>query len=494
MKKQMEQLDKYDNLYERLSAYARTDVYPFHMPGHKRADLNFANPYQIDLTEIDGFDHLHFAEDILLKAQKKLENLYHSRKSYYLINGSTCGILSAIGALTRPQDYVVIARNCHKSVYNAVKLFQLKAEYVYPKIMNCGIQGNIDAEQIEHILKKQKNIKVVVITSPTYDGIVSDIRKIADITHKYHAYLIVDEAHGAHFSLSQYFPESAVRQDADIVIHSLHKTLPAFTQTAALHVAGDRITEKQYDQLEEMLRIFQSSSPSYLLMAGIDRCVDMIERSGTQLFEKYQKNLIRFYKACEKLIHLHVLTEKDYEAYAIPAADHGKILICTNRSSLDGIQLYHLLADSYHLQMELYSAHYVLAMTSIMDTQEGFDRLFWALLEIDRQLDDDENQMPQTEHFPEKVYAVREKVMEISDIVLYNVEETDLQLCIGKICAEYVYLYPPGIPMIVPGERITADFIQTLDECRQMGMHLAGMKDRNCRKIVTVACESKDRL
>ncbi|MDE6969558.1 MAG: aminotransferase class I/II-fold pyridoxal phosphate-dependent enzyme [Eubacterium sp.] len=495
MKKQMNQLDEYDNLYERLSAYARTDVYPFHMPGHKRADLNFTNPYKIDLTEIDGFDNLHFAEDILLKAQKKLEKIYHSRKSYYLINGSTCGILSAIGTLTKPEDHVLIARNCHKSVYNAVKLFHLKADYVYPKIMNCGIQGNIEPEQLEQILEKQKNIRLVVITSPTYDGIVSDIRKIADITHKYHAYLIVDEAHGAHFSLSEYFPESAVSQNADLVIHSLHKTLPGFTQTAALHVTSNRIDEKQYEQLEEMLRIFQSSSPSYLLMAGIDRCVDMIERSGSQLFEKYQKNLIRYYKACEKLIHLHVLTEKDYEEYQIPAADHGKILIRTDSTSLDGRQLYHLLADSYHLQMEMYSARYVLAMTSIMDTQEGFDRLFWALLEIDRQLDeDDQEQTAQTEHFLEKVYGVREKVLEISDIVHYNIEETDLHCCAGKICAEYIYLYPPGIPMIVPGEKLTDEFVKTLEKCCQMRLQLAGMKDRTCRKILTVACESMDRL
>lgn len=491
-----EQILQYKDLYERLAAYAKMDYYPFHMPGHKRSDLNFVNPYKIDVTEIDGFDNLHHAEEILLNSQKRLEKIYHSKKSYYLINGSTCGLLSAIGALVKANDQILVARNCHKSVYNAVNLFKLNAEYVYPEIMRCGIQGKINPEQMEDILKKYQDIKLVVITSPTYDGIVSDIRTIADIVHKYHAHLIIDEAHGAHFSLSSYFPESAIIQGADLVVHSLHKTLPSFTQTAALHVASDSI---DCTKLEEMLGIFESSSPSYLLMAGIDRCIGMIERSGKQLFDNYQEKLTRFYSACEKLKHLHILTEKDYKEYGVQAVDHGKIIIHTDGVCMDGVQLYHLLLNRYHLQMEMYSAEYVMAMTSIMDTQEGFDRLFWALLEIDRELD--EKQCPaedinkyDTEEFLEKAYAIREKVMEISDVAYYNIEETRLDQCTGKICAEYIFLYPPGIPMIVPGEKISDGLIQVLETCRKMGLQVQGTKDRQYRKILTVAYDTDHQL
>lgn len=497
MENQILQFKDYEDLYERLAAYAKADYYPFHMPGHKRADLNFANPYKIDLTEIDGFDNLHHAEEILLDSQERLQKLYHSKKSYYLVNGSTCGILSAIGALAKPGDRVLIARNCHKSVYNAVKIFRLKVDYVYPQIMQCGIQGQISAELIEREFEKYPDMKLAVITSPTYDGIVSDIRKIADIVHKYHAYLIVDEAHGAHFSLSSYFPSSSVSQGADLVIHSLHKTLPSFTQTAALHIATDRVNRIK---LEEMLSIFQSSSPSYLLMAGIDRCIGMIERSGNQLFDKYQEKLIRFYEACENLKHLHVLTEKDYETYYIPAVDHGKIIIQTDGVYKDGVWLYHLLLERYHLQLEMCSAQYVLAMTSIMDTQEGFDRLFWALLEIDRELDEKEKETEnknEIEHltiFLKEAYAAREKVMEISDADHYNIEETVLDGCVGKICAEYIYLYPPGIPMIVPGERISGGLVQVLETCRRIGLHVQGTNDRQYRKILTVAYNIEDQL
>lgn len=496
MEERIFRFQKYGDLYERLAAYAKSDYYPFHMPGHKRSELNFVNPYKIDLTEIDGFDNLHHAEEILLKSQKRLEKIYHSKKSYYLINGSTCGLLSAIGALVKADDRILIARNCHKSVYNAVKLFRLNAEYVHPEIMKYGIQGKINPEQIEDSFKKYQDTKLVVITSPTYDGIVSDIRKIADIVHKYHAYLIIDEAHGAHFSMSSYFPESAIGQGADIVVHSLHKTLPSFTQTAALHVVSDSV---DCTKLEEMLGVFESSSPSYLLMAGIDRCVGMMERSGKHLFDQYQEKLSRFYAACEKLKHLHILTEKDYKEYNVAAIDHGKIIIHTDDVWIDGVKLYDLLLERYHLQMEMYSAQYVLAMTSIMDTQEGFDRLFWALLEIDRELDD--KQYPaenmkayDIEKFSEEVYAVREKVMEISDAADYNIEETRLEQCAGKICAEYIYLYPPGIPMIVPGEKISESLIQVLKTCRQMGLQVQGTKDRQYRKILTVAYDTDDQL
>lgn len=488
-----EQILQYKDLYERLAAYGKSDYYPFHMPGHKRAALNFANPYQIDITEIEAFDSLYYAEDLLRDSQKRLQKIYNSKRSYYLINGSTGGILSAIGASVKTGDEIIIARNCHKSVYNAVKLFQLKTHYIYPQFMECGIQGKIVPEQLEDVLKEHKNIKLVVITSPTYDGIVSDIKKIADIAHRYDATLIVDEAHGAHFSLSSYFPESSVSLGADLVIHSLHKTLPSFTQTAALHVAGDRA---DILGLEEMMSIFQSSSPSYLLMAGIDRCIGIIERSGKQLFDKYEKNLKRFYEIGKNLKHLHVLTEKDYEAYDVPAVDHGKILIRTCHPKVNGVQLYDLLLNKYHLQMEMSSAQYVLAMTSIMDTQEGFDRLFWALLEIDRDLElmcdlvevcDDYRNNNQLGKFLERVYEKREKVMEISDTEHYNIEETLLQSSVGKISAEYIYLYPPGVPMIVPGEKISDHLIEVIGKCRNLGLHLQGFRDRQCQKILTVA-------
>ncbi len=505
---------EYKGLYERLSAYAESDFYPFHMPGHKRAKLPFPNPYQIDITEIDGFDNLHCAEEILLEAQERLKKLYRSRKSFYLVNGSTCGILSAAGALSQPGDQVLIARNCHKSVYNAVKLFGLRAGYIYPEIMKCGIQGQVNADAVRNALRCYPDTKLVVLTSPTYDGIVSDIGSIAKIVHKQDAYLIVDEAHGAHFSLGGPFPESALRLGADIVIQSLHKTLPSFTQTAALHIGTDRVDA---DRVMEMLVVFQTSSPSYLFMAGMEQCVAMLEQSGKQMFDAFDKKLSGFYDACQGLERLHVLDKKDYEAGRVFDADRSKIVISTQGTSMDGKKLYDMLLERYHLQMELYSAQYVLAMTSIMDTQEGFDRLLRALLEIDAQLrkkdemqkaaacwndmQDNENEKNRSnakevsgaEIFLRRMYGKRKKVLEISETRYYNKEEILLQESAGRVCAEYIYLYPPGIPAIVPGEEISLDFIKALDECRRTGLNVLGMKDQQCRRVSVITQIETDR-
>lgn len=497
-------------LDEQLSAYAKSDYYPFHMPGHKRNITDFKNPYKIDITEIEGFDNLHHAQGILLHAQERLSNLYQSKKAYYLVNGSTCGLLSAIGALTNYGDKVLIARNCHKSVYNAVKIFGLRTSYVYPKLLDGGIQGQIIPDDVENVLKREKQITAIIITSPTYEGIVSDIRKIADIAYKYQAYLIIDEAHGAHFSLSSFFPESAVKCGADLVIQSLHKTLPCLTQSAVLHIASERV---DCNRVEEMLGIFQTSSPSYVLMAGMDRCVRLLQHSGKQLFYEFKCKLDHFFENTQNLRYLQVLNKNNFEKYGVFDFDQSKIVISTLRANLEGnlngTLLYRKLLNQYNLQLEMYSSDYVLAMTSIMDAQEGFDRLLQALVEIDDELEfklshesveenvhkkndkfERENKISDMDSFVKKAYAKRKKAMEISDVkkmdILNNQEETLLRDCIGKVCAEYIFLYPPGIPMIVPGEYITQDFIDVLEECKKNGLNVQGIKDHTCNKIMTV--------
>lgn len=224
-------------LFDKLANYGNSGIYPFHMPGHKRQKTVDFNPYKIDITEIEGFDNLHHAEGVLLEAQKKAEKLYGSEESHFLINGSTAGILSAVSACAKKT--VLIARNCHKAVYHAALIRNLDVYYVYPEIQEeFMLNGGINPADVERSLEEHPEIEAVVITSPTYDGIVSDVKRIAEIAHAYGKPLIVDEAHGAHFGFSKYFPENSVHLGADIVIHSLHKTLPSYTQTALIHING----------------------------------------------------------------------------------------------------------------------------------------------------------------------------------------------------------------------------------------------------------------
>ena len=278
-------------LDQKLLRYSQSNCYPFHMPGHKRAPLEFPNPYAIDITEIDGFDNLHYAQGILKDAQNRAAELYGAQETFYLINGSTAGILSAVSAALPRLGTMLMSRNSHRSVYHAAFLRELETVYLLPAATKFGISGSVSPAHVAQALEDLPQISAVFITSPTYDGVVSDIRTIAEIVHAYHLPLIVDEAHGAHFSFSETFPESALDCGADLVIHSLHKTLPSLTQTALLHVNSDRIDKTA---LRRFLSIYQSSSPSYLLMASIEQCMRFLKEEGSTQMSEFTLKLNNF--------------------------------------------------------------------------------------------------------------------------------------------------------------------------------------------------------
>lgn len=324
-------------LDQALEAYGKSDVYPFHMPGHKRNPLPFPEVYGIDITEIDGFDNLHHAEGILKEAQQRAADLYGSAHCYYLVNGSTCGILASICAAVKKRGRILVARNSHKAVYHALFLSELTAEYLYPAVTECGIQGQITPRQVEDALKKDPETSAVVITSPTYEGVISDIEGIAKVAHVHGIPLIVDSAHGAHLGFGGEFPQNAVRLGADAVIESLHKTLPSFTQTALLHLNSDLISKSR---IEKYLGIYETSSPSYILMAGMEVCIRTVKEHGAELFDNYRHELNKFYKNCEDLKRLHVMTGKDLSKEEAFAWDDSKIVIFVRDSSKSGEWLY----------------------------------------------------------------------------------------------------------------------------------------------------------
>ena len=263
------------SLTERLGQYAASDAYPFHMPGHKRRPgaLGGALPEALDITEIDGFDDLHDPEGVLAEAMERAARLYGSKKARFLVNGSTCGILAGIHAAAPRGSTVLVARNCHKSVYHAIELLDLRPVYLAPRLdVRSGVAGSIDPAEVETALAAHPDAKLVVITSPTYEGVMSELPGIALRCRRAGVPLLVDEAHGAHFGLRGGFAASATGC-ADLVVQSLHKTLPSPTQTALLHWNSDLIP---FEAVEHGLDIFETSSPSYPLMAAMHGAV----RSG----------------------------------------------------------------------------------------------------------------------------------------------------------------------------------------------------------------------
>ncbi|MGN0485374.1 MAG: aminotransferase class I/II-fold pyridoxal phosphate-dependent enzyme [Lachnospiraceae bacterium] len=476
-----------DFLDIRLKQYADTDVYPFHMPGHKRQPLPAVNPYTVDITEIEGFDNLHHAQEILEQAQMRAAELYHSKQTFYLVNGSSCGILAALSGAVSFGKKVLFARNSHKAAYHAVFLRHLEPVYLYPPVTDSGVQGAILPSQVEAALEEQPDIQAVFLTSPTYDGMVSDIQSIARIAHAHGIPLIVDEAHGAHFGFHPDFPQSAVQLGADLVIQSVHKTLPSFTQTALLHLNSKLV---QKETVQQYLGIFESSSPSYLLMGGIEQCMRLLKEKKEELFAAYVENLEWFYQSVKDLKHLHVFQKEEArqqkEKGQLYDWDFGKILIFIGDSSKNGEQVYETLLEEFHLQMEMCTGSYVTAITSICDTREGFVRLSDALHQIDAGLTACENQVQQS--FIQELYRPREQVLP-----LYEAQEQSLNRQIsleqaeGEISAEFVYLYPPGIPLVTPGERIDRFLVDGILKCKEMGLKVEGMQDQSGEQICVVS-------
>lgn len=506
--------EKQPGLLERLTEYAGSDAYPFHMPGHKRREIpdgipgGFPDPYGIDITEIDGFDNLHHAEGILKDAMDEAAAIYGADRSWYLVNGSTCGILSAVFAATENGGKLLTARNCHKAVYHAICLNRLEAEYLYPEeITEFGINGGIRAEDVRKALEKDAmrcagnsgdvrgkitKIQAVLITSPTYEGVVSDIRAIADAAHEYRIPLIVDEAHGAHLEFADQchsFPKSALEYGADLVIQSLHKTLPSFTQTAILHVKGKLVDQ---DRVSRYLSMFQTSSPSYLFMAGMEWCIRYMDGDGRNEMVRYEERLEHFMKRMEGLQVLEILDREICGKYRTVAGwDPSKIVVSTMRAEdFHGEELAETLRRKYHLEMEMTAPEYVIAMTSLMDTEEGFERLGTALLEIDGALrhcvePEQQKERCETPEVTESKVLHPVRRMLICEAMNADTERTALQNTVGKVSAEFVYLYPPGIPIIAPGEVFTDAIVEKIVAYKAAGLLVQGPADPDADVILT---------
>lgn len=444
------------SLEERLIEYGDSDYYGFHMPGHKRNKERFGGviPYGMDITEIEGFDDLHHPEGILLEGKKRAADLFKSDESFYLINGSTSGNMAAVLATTELGDKILMARNNHKSVYNAVFLNRLQPVYIYPEYdKENGISGEVSKEEIKTLLEQEKDIKAVVIVSPTYDGVVSDVAGIAMVAHSFGIPLIVDEAHGAHFGMHKYFPDNSNESGADLVIHSVHKTLPSLTQTGLLHVNGDIVDR---EKLKRYLKMLQSSSPSYILMSSIDKCVNILAEQRVELFNSYVEKLDEIRCRLKEMKQLHLIETEHY--------DKSKVIISTREceryeNGITSKQLYEILLEKYHIQMEMCGANYVTAMTSVGDTKEGLERLVLALLEIDETCKCVNTSAGENQKIID--YKIEKEIIKFPELRQADVDEEGSEW--------FYYVYPPGIPFVVPGEMITEEVRQLMERLKGIG-------------------------
>ena len=442
-------------------AAART---PLHMPGHKRrvwpaAGLGCA---AWDMTEIDGADDLHEADGILADAMRRTAALYGSRRCWYLVGGSTVGLLAGVRALAPFGSEILVARNCHKAVYHAVELGQLRAHYLLPPIDPAfGVYGSVQPADVQAALEQHKNIRCVVITSPTYEGVVSDIASIAKICHAHGVPLLVDEAHGAHylpFVEPLGWQGGAVAAGADVVVQSAHKTLPSLTQTAFLQVNGTLADDAE---IERQLDVFETSSPSYPLLVSLDGCTAWLAQQGKAAFAAWRKQLSDFDDAVRNLQHTPILCHGADTLQNHPdfyAFDAGKILL---RMGSRGAAF--LRQNGF--EPEMVRGDDVLAMTSPCDAADTLPRLAQVL----QKWDDTAQNLPSPAlTLPHPGRAA----LPIGQAVLQGSRTLPMQQAAGRISAEYIWAYPPGVPLLAPGEEITPQFLTAARNLQSAGTRL----------------------
>ncbi|MCC0645832.1 MULTISPECIES: aminotransferase class I/II-fold pyridoxal phosphate-dependent enzyme [unclassified Clostridioides] len=449
-----------------LSEIVNKEVISFHMPGHKKGKIYeklgyvnvLENLYKMDTTEIIGTDNLHSPEGIIKASQENTAKVFKSDYTYYLVNGSSCGIQSAIMSVCNPKSKIIVNRDCHQSVINGCILGDVDIKYIPCEISkDTNILKGVNVINVIDIIDKNLDAKAILLTYPTYYGMTYDLEYICNYAHSKNMVVIVDEAHGAHLGLSEKLPKTALEQGADVVIQSTHKTLPSFTQSSMIHVKEDRV---DLNKISNMLRITESSSPSYLLLSSLELAVDIYENKGKKLMEELLNNIYIFKNN----------VNENFEIYS--TNDKTKIFISAKNIGLTGYELENILRKKYNIQVELSNYYGVLLICTIGNSTQDFISLETALNDIvvkefkSTKLDN----IKYPVDIPQKILTPREAFYKTKKSVkIYD--------SIGKICGESIVPYPPGINIISPGEIISKEIIDYLKFCSSKGMVISGLKD-----------------
>jgi len=462
------------DLYNKLKEYSRYGRYPFHMPGHKMArGIEIDNLLSMDITEIDGFDNLHNPDGIIKEAQDKYASLFGAKKTFFAVNGATGALQAVLLGLCGEDSKVIMARNCHRSVYSAMILTGAKTVYVMPEYFeNSDIPAGVTAESIKKAIEENKDASVVVITSPTAEGIVSDIESISEIVHKNGMILVIDEAHGSHFKFSKEFPKTAIQMGADVVVQSAHKTLPAPTQTAVIHIGSDRVDA---EKIREALSVIETSSPSYMFMALLDHCREYIEQNGEELYSEFTKWLITERKRLKNLKNLKLMDMDSIGKFGISDIDISKIVVYSDKVNCTDIS--DILRKKYNFEMEMGCFGHFMAITTISDDIDKITELVDAIIEIDKELKENSKTLVQ----PKLLNLKQEKTLR--QAYYAKKEYVDFYDAQGRISAEFVIPYPPGIPVISPGEIITKQALINIENIHKCGVEITGVKYSNLEKL-----------
>lgn len=475
----------YIPILKSLIEYRDEDNVSFHMPGHKKGsiykrlglDSLDSNLLTLDTTEVPGIDNLHSPENAILSAQGLAAEAFGAEHSFFLVNGTTSGIYSMIMAAANPGEKIIIPRNCHRSVYGAVILGRLLPVYIEPEMdEELGIAMGIKPETVKYTMEKHRDAKAVVITYPTYYGTCSDLKRIAEIVHNRDAMLLVDEAHGSHFGFNGRLPMTALEAGADMTAQSIHKTLPAMTQGSMLHVKSGIV---DIERLKLFLQLTQTTSPSHILLASLDSARYIMQEKGQELLEgiidwsNWARNEIN------NIPGLYCLGSDRIGRNGVVDLDPTRITVNFGAVGISGTEAETILRESFKIQVEMSDLYNIVAITTIGNRPSDYQRFVSALKEI---AVSEGNMKAAVKTTP--IFRDTPELCKMPwEAVYCEKEQVIAEDSIGRICGEMIIPYPPGIPVLMPGERITKEAFNYLKLCVKQGIKINGASDVKLEKI-----------
>lgn len=453
-------------IVDKLLEYRKKQYAPFSMPGHKYGRGFSEELKKIilegDITEVEGLDNLHNATGIIKEAQGKLIKCYGSNRSYFLVNGSTAGNLTMIFSVFEEGDKILVERNCHKSIFNGILLRKLNPIYVDNEV-NWNLEGTlgIDKEHLIRVIEREENIKGILLTYPNYFGIGIDIDEIVKICKSKGIKVLIDSAHGAHFGFHKELPKSPVKSGADMVVMSAHKTLPALTQTAYLHINNEEDREK----VEFYLSIFMSTSPSYLFLSVLDYSRAFLEEKAEEAYEKLIRRIDKVKKLVDNIEGIYMLRAEMLKGNWV--MDPTRIVICIAQGYKSINLGDHLLKNG--VQAEMSTGNAVVLIPSPYNTEEDFIKLENSLLNLDLKKSNEKIKK-------NRYIKIRDEIfIKPSEVLKKSSELIDITKSIGRVAKENITPYPPGVPLILMGEKISVEKIQIVNDMINNNIEIIGL-------------------
>lgn len=468
-------------IYEALRKFKRMRVVPFDVPGHKRGRGNMElteflgeECMSVDVNSMKPLDNLCHPVSVIKDAEMLAAQAFGAANAFFMVGGTTSAVQSMIMYACKGGDKIIMPRNVHRSAINALILGDAVPVYVNPDVNDkLGIALGMSLSQVEKAIMENPDAKAVLVNNPTYYGICSDLKKITELAHSHGMLVLVDEAHGTHFYFGENFPITAMSAGADIASVSMHKSGGSLTQSSFL-LMGEHINA---DYMRQIINLTQTTSASYLLLSSLDISRKRLALSGREIFEKTVEMAEYARAEINEIGGYYAYSRELINGDSVYDFDVSKLSIYTLPIGLAGIEVYDLLRDEYDIQIEFGDIGNILAYISVGDRKRDIERLISALYEIKRRFGKSGTGML-TQEYINPIVAETPRKAFYADKISLSLDETA-----GRVCSEFVMCYPPGIPILAPGELITDDIIQYIKYAKDKGCSMTGTEDIGIERL-----------